>query len=478
VDYQAFISKISFKFLQSDAVRGQDGRYVVERGDRPPARLLEVPFAPVDIVNTVLPSSAPVTHALKELCDLPRMSTVSIAAMLNEAVARMAPGQAFVNVGVWHGYTFLSSMACNDDKPCIGIDDFSLFGGPEEQFRREFEARRSDNHSFHSMDYREYFDKVHDQPIGVYCYDGSHDYENQWRGLEVAEPFFDEGCLVVVDDTNWAPVWRATMEFAAASRLRYRLVTHAQTTDPEHPTFWNGVLILQVGGELDAMVEQTVGPPPAPPATPSDYAAPPTTGEPFVSVIVQSEGDDDDVGATIESVRSQTWPEIEVIVADADASALAAALAASQGEFVSVVRAGARLPERAVHMGLGLPVFRRALVAVGDNWYQELDGLLAAAEDIRAVVPSDAQLILIDENAGRPKTLGNLVRYPIEGGHPADDAHAIRDLESLREEGAGFIAFLAPAFWWLEYYADLDRHLRANYRCALESERVIAFDLN
>jgi hypothetical protein len=476
VDYQTFVSKISFKFLQPDAARGRDGRYVVDRGDGPPAKLLELPYAPVDIVNTVLPSPEPVTQALRELCDLPRMSTVSIAAMLNEAVSRMAPGQAFVNVGVWHGYTFLSGMACNEDKPCVGIDDFSLFGGPEEQFRREFEARRSDNHSFHSMDYREYFARVHDQPIGVYCYDGSHDYENQWKGLEVAEPFFDEGCLVLVDDTNWAPVWRATMDFAAASRRRYRLVTHARTTDPEHPTFWNGVLILQVDGER-ATADPAVGPPSPPPAAASKSAARRTRDEPLVSLIVQSDGDDGDVSATIESIRSQTWPAIEVIVADGDGPALAAALAASQGEFVSVVRAGTRLRERAVHMGLGAPAFRRALFFAGDNWYQELDDLLAAAEEIRAVVPADADLILVGENVGKPRTLGSLLQYPIDGGHPADDAHAIRDLESLREHGAGFIVFLWPAFWWLEHYSGLDRHLRATYPCALENDRVIAFDL-
>jgi hypothetical protein len=478
VDYQDFISKISFKFLQPDAVRGKDGRYVVERGDRPPARLLELPFAPVDVVNTALPSTEPVTQALKELCDLPRMSTVSIAAMLNEAVSRMSPEQAFVNVGVWRGYTFLSGMACNEDKTCVGIDDFSLFGGPEAEFRREFEARRSGNHSFHSMDYREYFGKVHDQPIGVYCYDGSHDYENQWTGLEVAEPFFEEGCLIVVDDANWGPVRQATLEFAEVSRREYRLLTFARTTDPEHPTFWNGVLVLQVDSESAVATEPVVDPhiPFPAPSTPGD-SPPGTTGEPLVSVIVQSEGDDDDVQVTIESVRSQTWPAIEVIVADGGEPPVGAALAGSHGEFVSVVRAGTRLRERAVHMGLGLPGFRRALVAVGDNWYRTFDDLLAAAEDIRSVVPHDAPFILIHENAGRPRTLGNLLQYPIEGGHPADDAHAIRDLEALRERGAGFIAFLAPAFWWLEYYAGLDRHLRASYRCALENERVIAFDL-
>ena len=34
-----------------------------------------------------------------------------------------------------------------------------------------------------------------------------------------------------------------------------------------------------------------------------------------------------------------------------------------------------------------------------------------------------------------------------------------------------------PAFWWLDYYQDLARHLRERYRCVLETERVVVFDL-
>ena len=34
-----------------------------------------------------------------------------------------------------------------------------------------------------------------------------------------------------------------------------------------------------------------------------------------------------------------------------------------------------------------------------------------------------------------------------------------------------------PAFWWLEHFPEFDKHLRSRYRCEVENDRVIAFDL-
>jgi hypothetical protein len=62
-------------------------------------------------------------------------------------------------------------------------------------------------------------------------------------------------------------------------------------------------------------------------------------------------------------------------------------------------------------------------------------------------------------------------------GPPADDASAIRELDRLRRAGAGFIAFAWPAFWWLDHYTAFHRHLRANFPCLLENERLVVFDL-
>jgi hypothetical protein len=62
-------------------------------------------------------------------------------------------------------------------------------------------------------------------------------------------------------------------------------------------------------------------------------------------------------------------------------------------------------------------------------------------------------------------------------GPPSDDATAISELERLRVAGASFIAFAWPAFWWLDYYSGLHQHLRSNFRCVLENDRVVLFDL-
>jgi hypothetical protein len=62
------------------------------------------------------------------------------------------------------------------------------------------------------------------------------------------------------------------------------------------------------------------------------------------------------------------------------------------------------------------------------------------------------------------------------GGPPPDDATAIRELERLRQSGASFIVFARPAFWWLDYHAALC-HLRSAFRCVLENDRLVVFDL-
>jgi hypothetical protein len=62
-------------------------------------------------------------------------------------------------------------------------------------------------------------------------------------------------------------------------------------------------------------------------------------------------------------------------------------------------------------------------------------------------------------------------------GPPSDDAEAIAELERLRGDGAKFLAIAWPAFWWLEHYADFVRHLRERYRCAMENDRLVVFEL-
>jgi O-methyltransferase len=105
------------------------------------------------------------------------------------------------------------------------------------------------------------------------------------------------------------------------------------------------------------------------------------------------------------------------------------------------------------------------------------------AHDIATLVPpTDAVIIvgkeeLAGEVAGGRRAIPFLERDGQYWGPPPDDETAIRELERLRQGGAGHIVFAWPAFWWLDHYAGFHRHLRATYRCALENDRLVAFEL-
>jgi hypothetical protein len=63
------------------------------------------------------------------------------------------------------------------------------------------------------------------------------------------------------------------------------------------------------------------------------------------------------------------------------------------------------------------------------------------------------------------------------GYYPATSAEAIAHLEELRSIGAGFFALPRPAFWWLDYYGGLRRHLASNYSMVWRDDRCIIYAL-
>jgi hypothetical protein len=236
--YIKYISGITFRFIKPQT------RWVP---------LACVNFTPwrklgtlLEFANTKIPErGAEMKKVLRDICNIPRMSTFAIGAIINEGVSRMGAGKAFVNVGVWHGFTLLSGIASNGEKRCIGVDDYSQYGSPLAAFRERFEARSNANHEFYAMDCMEYFSAVHTGEIGFYLYDGHHGYENQLRALKAAEPFFAEDCIIFIDDTNYEEVRKGVKDFVLSSPYHYRILIDITTSCNYHPTFWNGFMIIQ-----------------------------------------------------------------------------------------------------------------------------------------------------------------------------------------------------------------------------------------
>ena len=238
MSYSDYVANIHFRFIKPH-IASQRGHFWSNRLLRPFGTSLE-------IFNTNLPSdNRGMKNRFRELCDIPRMSTFAIGAMINRGVFEMPDNCSFVNVGVWHGFSLLSGIIGNPDKKCVGIDNFSEFGGPREAFLERFNRYKSMNHCFYEMDYEEYFSEVHKDSIGFYLYDGCHTYTDQMKGLQLAEPFFSNNCIILIDDTNWDNPRKGTLDFISQSSNTYKILLDKTTCRNGHLTLWNGIMIIQ-----------------------------------------------------------------------------------------------------------------------------------------------------------------------------------------------------------------------------------------
>lgn len=112
-----------------------------------------------------------------------------------------------------------------------------------------------------------------------------------------------------------------------------------------------------------------------------------------------------------------------------------------------------------------------------------MNRLYLMTDDIRTMIPPQDTLVLADQGqlgtviTGRHHILPFPERDGQYWGPPEDDDTAIQELGRLRRSGARFMAFAWPAFWWLDYYSEFHRHLRSEFRCVLQNDRLVVFDL-
>lgn len=115
--------------------------------------------------------------------------------------------------------------------------------------------------------------------------------------------------------------------------------------------------------------------------------------------------------------------------------------------------------------------------------YLDLIQLQLTAQELSRLIPATESFILVDQDQLRETIgLGNQAVPFMEHngqywGPPADDETAIRELARLRRSGAKFLAFVWPAFWWLDYYKEFQDSLCSQYRCVLRNERLVVFEL-
>ena len=139
------------------------------------------------------------------------------------------------------------------------------------------------------------------------------------------------------------------------------------------------------------------------------------------------------------------------------------------------------LAERLLHISMRRSEFTSQLLPeLNVNWSERLQ---IAIQEIAAVIPAGKRFILVDDNQWGSEILPEFHYLPFlehDGqywGSPRDDQTAIRELERMRQAGASFMVIGWPAFWWIDYYSGLYRHLHSNFRCVRKNSSVVVFDL-
>jgi glycosyltransferase involved in cell wall biosynthesis len=104
----------------------------------------------------------------------------------------------------------------------------------------------------------------------------------------------------------------------------------------------------------------------------------------------------------------------------------------------------------------------RAAAAAPAEWEETLRTIAAR---VREVVPPTASIVVVDKwdptvlHLSRRRGWHFPDRRTMADGYPRDSAAAVAHLEELRRRGARHVVFPCSAFWWLDAYTGLARHL-------------------
>lgn len=137
---------------------------------------------------------------------------------------------------------------------------------------------------------------------------------------------------------------------------------------------------------------------------------------------------------------------------------------------------------RAARIRRRLRAFRARAWAEFRRYRQLPERLRATAS---AMLPPGATVLVVSKGDDALLDLGGPAAWHFprgQGGayaghYPADADEAVAHLEALRGQGAAYLLLPSTAFWWLDHYAGLRRHLDGRHRRTYAGHDCIIYEL-
>ena len=154
----------------------------------------------------------------------------------------------YLEIGTWKGSTVCAAMCGNKGK-VVCIDNWSEFGGPKNDFFKNFNKFKGNNDAtFIEGDCYKVDISVLPK-FNIYMYDGNHSTESHYKALLHYYNCLDDTFIFIVDDWNFSYVRDGTLESIKKLNLKVlyekQIILHASHTP--HPqsadTWWNGIYV-------------------------------------------------------------------------------------------------------------------------------------------------------------------------------------------------------------------------------------------
>jgi predicted O-methyltransferase YrrM len=177
--------------------------------------------------------------------DVPGLARENNLALLNLAASMVEHGESYVEIGTHHGTSLIAAMVGNDDTDFVAVDNFSFSSGSRETLHENIARFGMEHPTILEGDAFELIPSgaLGERRVSVYYYDNGHEYEQQLDGLRMIEPWLAERALLIIDDTDWERVERATRDYLE-QQPRARLLVWIPGKDKGYPAWWEGVQVL------------------------------------------------------------------------------------------------------------------------------------------------------------------------------------------------------------------------------------------
>lgn len=144
----------------------------------------------------------------------------------------------YLEIGTWKGSSVCSAM-CGNEADVVCIDNWTEFGGPKNDFLKNFEKYKGKNNAiFIENDCFKIDVFTISLKFNIFLYDGNHTSDSHYKALIHYYECLDDVFIFIVDDWNWKEVRDATIESIKKLNLQMLYKKEIKTTNNDtHPSW-------------------------------------------------------------------------------------------------------------------------------------------------------------------------------------------------------------------------------------------------